>query len=118
VMELVLLPAQIPFGGDRPRALKEACQQFEAFFLQKLLEAMDRTVERSGLWHRRRAEEFYRGMWYQALALEMAQVGGLGLGEKLLEELQGRTKVFEEVADKIRNLGEARSIQGREGLKR
>jgi len=38
--------------------------------------------------------------------------------EKLLEELQGRTKVFEEVADKVRNPGEGRSIQGREGLKR
>lgn len=112
-----MLCIQTPFG-DRPRTLKEACRQFEAFFLQKLLEAMDRTVERSELWPRSRAEEFYRGMWYQALALEMAKAGGLGLGEKLLERLQGRAKVFEDVADRIRNPAEGRSIQGRGDLRR
>jgi len=56
-----------------PRDEREACAQFEALLIQKLLEAMDRTVPRSTLFPRKRAEEFYR--------------------ERLLQYLQG-AKVF------------------------
>ncbi|RLA98626.1 MAG: hypothetical protein DRG32_00970 [Deltaproteobacteria bacterium] len=76
-----------------PRDEREACAQFEALLIQKLLEAMDRTVPRSTLFPRKRAEEFYRLMWYEAVAEEVAKEGGVGLGERLLQYLQG-AKVF------------------------
>ena len=77
---------------------KEVCQAFEALFLERLLQAMDRTVGRSGLFPETTASRIYRSLWYQALAYEMVRAGGLGLSERLLKELRG-AKVFPHNAD-------------------
>jgi len=94
-MEVLLLGFHPSLRREDP---KEVCQAFEALFLEKLLQAMDGTVQRSGLFPDTTASRIYRSLWYQALAYEMARGGGIGLAERLLKELPP-AKVFPPAAD-------------------
>lgn len=83
----------------RKEDLRGVCRAFEALFLERLLQAMDGTVQRSWLFPESTASRIYRSLWYQALAYEVARGGGLGLADRLLEELS-QAKVSPPVADK------------------
>ena len=63
------------------RKLKEACQGFEAIFLQRVWEQMRKNVAKEGYLHSR-DEEAYQGMFDQELVKKMADAGGIGLAEK------------------------------------
>jgi peptidoglycan hydrolase FlgJ len=68
---------------DTPRQekLKEAAQQFEAVFLNQLLEAMEKTIDREdSLLDGGEAEGTFRSMMYQEMATSMSKTGGDGLG--------------------------------------
>ena len=104
MMEVLFPPHPVPSLSPEPRNLEEACREFEALLLERLFEAMDRTVDRSGLFGRSHAQALYRSLWYQALAREIARSGGLGLAERLMEHFGA--KVFEGSADKVENPGE------------
>lgn len=82
-----------PLDGDllrRPaknQSGEQAAKDFESVLLHKLLEAMDRTVERSGLFESGASEQI-RGMFRHYLAQELASQGGLGLWKQLHGQLQ------------------------------
>lgn len=94
-MEVLLLGFDPSLSRRDPR---EVCLAFEALFLEKLLQAMDQTVQRAGLFPDTTAGKIYRSLWYQALAYEIARGGGLGLAQRLLARLSS-AKVSPGAAD-------------------
>lgn len=70
------------------KGLRQMAQQFEAVFLQNMLEAMRDTVPKSGLLHSN-TTDMYTAMldrqWAQTLSDR-----GIGLAEMLVQQLQGR----------------------------
>ncbi len=69
-----------------PAARKEVARQFEALFLQMMLKSMRRAADAAG---GESSEElkFYRQMFDQQVALELAGRGGLGLAEVFERQL-------------------------------
>ncbi len=74
---------------DRNRALKEACQEFEALFLYQLLKEMRRCVPESGFWPKSLARDLYEDLYYQEVSREVAR-RGTGLGQILYQQLVKR----------------------------
>ncbi|MFW5723664.1 MAG: glucosaminidase domain-containing protein, partial [Halochromatium sp.] len=72
---------------QRPEALREAAQQFEAMFLHQMIKQMRATVPNSDLTNSRQTQ-FYQSMldhqWAQTLAER-----GVGLADLLIEQLEG-----------------------------
>jgi flagellar protein FlgJ len=65
-------------------ALKKACQDFEAFFLQEVFKAMDRTIPREPSLSRDIANSFF----YQGVAEQAAKKGDVGLSQYLYNSLR------------------------------
>lgn len=70
-----------PEGADQQK-LKKAAQEFEGIFVKQLLDAMDKTIDRSeGLLSGGSAEEYFRGMLNDEVAKSIAtRTGGSGFG--------------------------------------
>lgn len=70
-----------PADTDRKK-LKQAAQELEAVFIQQLLDAMDKTVNREdGILSGGSSESYFRGMLNQEVAKSMAtRTGGSGFG--------------------------------------
>jgi flagellar protein FlgJ len=65
----------------KQKELKTAAQQFEAVFVQQLLEAMDSTVDREeGFLSGGEAEKTFRGMLNQETATNISKQAGQGFG--------------------------------------
>ena len=97
-------PLQTPVAPARPNPhdpdakAKQAAQQFEAVFLNQLLQQLDKTIDRSNsMMHGGHAEDTFRGMMMQEMATRMAtRPGGSGLGlsdavYKQIKQQQGET---------------------------
>jgi flagellar protein FlgJ len=82
-----------PAETDRKK-LKKSAQEFEAIFLQQLLDAMDKTVQREGdVLGGGSAEETWRGMMNQEIARSMATRpggSGFGLAEAIYRQMSAR----------------------------
>lgn len=70
-----------PATSDQKK-LKKAAQEFEAIFVQQMLEAMDKTVEREdSVMGGGSAEEYWRGMMNEQVAQSIStRTGGSGFG--------------------------------------
>jgi len=66
---------------------REAAGKFESLLVSQMLNAMQSTVEKSGLLDGGSAEETYREMLNQALSDELARRGGLGLAEQIAKRI-------------------------------
>lgn len=86
-MEVLLLGLRPGMESKNP---KEVLRAFEALFIERLLLAMDRTIERSSLLGEGLESELYRNLLYQALAHELSRAGGLGLAERFYRELKSK----------------------------
>ncbi len=71
--------------GDK-QELQEACQEFEALFIQKLWEQMRDTLPEDGML-RSGEQEKYLSMFDEEFSRELAQAGGIGLSRMLMDEL-------------------------------
>ncbi len=76
--------------------VREVAAKFEALLLTQMFNAMQNTVEKSGLLDGGSAEEMYREMLNQALSDEVARRGGLGLAELIARRLEPRTNSRDE----------------------
>lgn len=76
-------------GAGEEKKLKEACDGFEAIFLNKLWQQMRKTVDKDGYLHSKE-EESYVGLFDQEMSQKLARAGGMGLGEQLFEQLKER----------------------------
>jgi len=70
------------------QALKMACQEFEALFLEYMLSTMRKTVPKSDLLGNSQEEEMYTSLFDQELCVKLSQQKGLGLGDLLYNQLQ------------------------------
>lgn len=69
------------------KALQEAAEQFEAIFLQHLLEEMRRTVPENDLFGDRRAEKIFQSMLDQEMAINSSQAQSVGLAKMIYEQM-------------------------------
>ncbi|MBY0450384.1 MAG: rod-binding protein [Cyanobacteria bacterium] len=75
--------------------MKKTAQEFEAIFIQQLVDAMDKTVQHDGMFSGGPAEESFRGMLNQQIALQMSQRAGgsgLGLAETVYKQMEQSAK--------------------------
>jgi len=68
--------------------MEEAAEQFEAVFLQQMINSMWNSVPNEGLLSGGNEEAFYRDMFNQALSEEIASSQSMGLKDMILKEMQ------------------------------
>jgi flagellar protein FlgJ len=76
-------------SGEQAKLL-EACRDFEALFIKQMLDAMRKTVGKTGLLDGGMAEDIFEDMLYDEYAKKMADTAGFGLAETLYRELSPR----------------------------
>ncbi len=81
------LQEQLKNAPDKEAKLKEACKGFESIFLGKLWKQMRDSVPKEGFLHSKE-EEMYLGMFDQKLSEQLADAGGIGLGDMLFNNLK------------------------------
>lgn len=67
--------------------LSEACQMFEAMFLNLLWKEMRRTVPKSGIMHGGMAEDMFTNMMDEAVSQASANEGSMGIAHMLERQL-------------------------------
>jgi flagellar protein FlgJ len=67
--------------------LKHVVQEFEAVFLDMLFKQMQRTIPRDGYLDSDSGTRLYEEMLYEELSKSISRAGGIGLGERLYENL-------------------------------
>lgn len=82
------MEARASQGTSDETQLLEAVRSFEAFFVQYLLKVMRQTTLKSGLTGSGFAAETYEAMFDEALADKIAEAGGLGITELLLDDMR------------------------------
>ena len=89
-LEMDRLRARLNNPKDESTKLREACQGFEAIFVQKIWEQMRKNARLGNTWMHSREEEMYQAMYDQEFARKMAEAGGIGLADMLYEQLSRR----------------------------
>jgi flagellar protein FlgJ len=82
-------------GGSHPTddpKLREACADFEAILVNRMLEAMRRTLRQDGLLDGGTGREVYDSLYYQEIATRVSRAKGLGIGERLYRQMAERAK--------------------------
>jgi len=69
------------------KSLKAVSEEFEALFLQQLLQQMRKTVPESDLFGDRKAEKLFESLLDEEMSLEMSRAGGIGLSKIIYEQL-------------------------------
>ncbi|MGD9081524.1 MAG: rod-binding protein [Desulfobacterales bacterium] len=72
--------------GTDPK-LRDVSRQMESLFIHHLLKEMRATIHKSGFISGGRAEEIYTSMMDAEMAVKIAERGGIGLSEMLLDQL-------------------------------
>lgn len=86
--------AQTPkkVAGRDPEKLKESAQQFEAIYIQQMFKEMRNTIPKGGLIERGNADDIYTQLQDAEAAKVMAEQGGIGLADLMLQQLLGEDK--------------------------
>ncbi len=74
-------------ASGEEEALRRVSREFEAIFLQRLLAEMRKSIPKGGLFERSLAREWFEGMLDEAVAKEISQGPGVGLGDVIFEQL-------------------------------
>lgn len=69
------------------KALMNACQQFESYFMHQMLKGMRATIPESDLVEKSFGRGIYQDMLDEQYGKEMAQAGGIGLAKILYQDL-------------------------------
>ncbi len=73
--------------GDE-KDLKEACLQFESYFLNMMFKSMRKTViSGEGIFKKSNAENIFQEMLDQEMTKKMANQGGIGLADMMYKQL-------------------------------
>ncbi len=74
------------------KELKEACDQFEEYFLNLMLKEMQKTVNKdkseNSMFKESQGESITRDFLYQEYAKNMTAAGGIGLSKQMYEQMQ------------------------------
>jgi flagellar protein FlgJ len=71
-----------------PEALRETARQFEALFVQMMLKSMREATLEGGLFESQK-DNMYRDLYDQQIALNLSQGRGIGLADRIAEQLGG-----------------------------
>ena len=66
---------------------EESAQDFEAFFLSRMLESMYEGVSTDGFFGGGQAEKVYRSLLLDEYGKEMAKVGGIGVKDYVMQAI-------------------------------
>lgn len=72
---------------DRTSKLYKASVEFEAILIKQMLNAMKKSVPKSGLIDGGMAEEFFEDMLYDEYAKKMAETARFGLADMIVRQL-------------------------------
>ena len=75
--------------GKQEAKLREACQDFEAVFLNHLLKSMRKTVTKSDLFGSSKEEEFFQEMMDYEVAKSISEKNSMGIADMLYKQLRG-----------------------------
>ncbi|WP_105616962.1 rod-binding protein [Vallitalea okinawensis] len=81
--------------GQRQEELRDACRDFEAYFLYTMFKEMDKTVMKSDLIPEGQAETMFQDMMYNEISKEASQGMGTGLGKMMYEQLSRTYNQFD-----------------------
>lgn len=71
------------------KGLKDACEQFESFFIQKIFEQMrSSSASVGGFLEKSSARQTFEKMLDEEMSKEMSQAGGIGLSKMLFDNMQ------------------------------
>lgn len=76
--------------GRDPEKLKKTAQQFEAVYIQQMFKEMRKTIPNNGLIERGNADDIYTQFQDAEAAKIMAEQGGIGLAELMVQQLIGK----------------------------
>ncbi|MHB9130809.1 MAG: rod-binding protein [Armatimonadota bacterium] len=82
-----LPPALATTRGDKDAGLKDACTQFEAYFLSHLLKTMRDSIPTDGLVPRSSAEQTFQEMLDNEYASQLSRAKPVGLAALLYQQL-------------------------------
>ena len=68
--------------------LLEACEEFEAYYLNKVFGQMRKTIPRSDLLEKSQGRDYFEDMLYDAYSKEIAGGSGAGLKDMLYKQLK------------------------------
>lgn len=66
---------------------EQAAEDFEAFFMTKMMESMFEGVSTDGIFGGGHAEKIYRSMLFTEYGKEMAKVGSIGVKQNVLDAI-------------------------------
>lgn len=69
------------------QGLKEACREFESYFLKQTFDQMRKTVPESGLLEASAGREIYEDMLYEEYAKNISSGSGIGIAQMLYKQL-------------------------------
>jgi flagellar protein FlgJ len=88
-----------PHQASEAERLKQACDSFEALFMQQMLKQMRATVPKDGMFGGGSAERIYTDMLDAELSKEMSAEGGLGISRLLFEHMMAAKKMRVDIKD-------------------
>lgn len=89
ILEMEQLKKRLGAGQNQEKELRQACEQFESVFLQKIWEQMRSTVPKEGYLHSKE-QDMYQSMFDEEMSKDMAASGGIGLAEMMYGQLSKR----------------------------
>ena len=69
-------------------ALKKACQDFEAIFIQSMFKSMRKTIPEGGLFEKDHATEMYQDMIDQEVATQISRRQSVGLADQMYRQME------------------------------
>lgn len=74
-------------SGDA-KSLREACEAFESFFIEKLFKQMRAGTSTEGFIEKSNARATFEGMLDEQMSKEMSKAGGIGLADYMFDSLK------------------------------
>lgn len=79
------------YASNDDEELKEACQEFEAYFIQKMYKSMQSTIDDSNsLFQKSQATKTYIDFLVQEQAEQIACGGGIGIADMMYDSMKAQ----------------------------
>ena len=74
--------------GLKQNKLRNACSEFESFFIQEVLKSARKSIPEGGFFEKGNEEKTYNALMDQEMAKSMSKGRGIGIGEMLYQQLK------------------------------
>jgi hypothetical protein len=80
-------PARMKDGIDKKSDLYQQCQEFESIFVKQMLDAMRKTVDKSGMTDNGMGQDIFEDMLYDEYAKTMSKTSNFGIADTMYRQL-------------------------------